>query len=452
MNDLRKLEPGSLRLQKYASSPRLPLQLGKWLLVALVMSVPLLLFVPWQQTVAGTGRVVAYSPTEREQDLHAPVSGRIVRWHVVEGSRVKAGDSIADMADIDPDYMARIEERLRADRDRIEAAEERLLVYKAQVESYEQARKMKVQAMRMKVQMADQKVKVSEQKAEVAKTGLETARANRDRVRNLHGKGISSQRQLELAELGFAEAQAEYNLTQAEVLEAKANRMAAIAEVSQADAEGGAKVATARAEAEKASAEAAYARGDVAKMRVERSRQLAQSVLASVDGTVVRIDGNLGGGVVKAGQMIAKIVPDTASRAVEVFVDGNDAPLISRGRTVRLQFEGWPALQFTGWPQVAVGSFGGIVSFVDPAATDSVGRVRVLVVPDQNDIPWPEAELLRQQVRAQAWFMLDNVTLGWELWRRINGFPPTFDDAPDAEPKGYKPDAPAVALEAGGKK
>ncbi len=449
MSRLTTLVPGSLRLQQFTGTPQLPLRLGKWLLVALLLSVPALLFVPWQQTVSGTGRVVAYSPTEREQNLHAPVSGRIVNWYVVEGSKVKAGDRIADMADIDPEFMARIEERLRADQDRIEAAEERLLVYKAQVESYEKAREMKVEAMRMKVQMADQKVKVAQQKAEVAKTALETARANLDRTRSLQGKGISSQRQLELAELGFAEAQADYNLTQAEVLEAQASRMAAQAEVSQVDAEGGAKVATARAEVEKANAEAAYARGDVAKMRVERSRQLAQSIVAPVDGTVVTIDGNVGGGVVKAGQHIAKIVPDTASRAVEAFVDGNDAPLISRGRTVRLQFEGWPALQFTGWPQVAVGSFGGIVSFVDPAATDSRGRVRVLVVPDQDDIPWPEPELLRQQVRAQAWFMLDNVTLGWELWRRINGFPPTFDKAPDAEPKGYKPAPPTIALEEG---
>ena len=99
---------------------------------------------------------------------------------------------------------------------------------------------------------------------------------------------------------------------------------------------------------------------------------------------------------------------------------------------------------------MAIGSFGGIVSFVDPAATDSKGRVRVLVVPDPNDIDWPEPDLLRQQVRAQGWFMLDNVTLGWELWRRINGFPPTFDNAPDAEPKGYKPDAPASLYGQGG--
>ena len=164
-DDFETLHPASLRLQQFASAPQGPLRLGRWLLNLLLLSVPAFLFVPWQQTVAGTGRVVAYSPTERQQELQAPVSGRIIRWHVVEGSRVKAGDRIADMADIDPDFLSRIEERLRADQDRIEAAEERLSVYKTQVDSYEKAREMKVQANRMKVKMAEQKLKVAEQKA-----------------------------------------------------------------------------------------------------------------------------------------------------------------------------------------------------------------------------------------------------------------------------------------------
>jgi len=425
----------SLKLHDYASSPELPLRIGRWLGILLLLMGPLFAFVPWQQAIDGTGKVVAYSPTEREQDLHATVSGRIVKWHVVEGSRVKAGDPIADMADIDPDYLRRIEERLQADRDRIEAAAERLLVYDAQAKAYEQARQMKVQSMRLKGKMAAQKLKVAEQKAEVAAAALETSRLNLSRTRQLAEKGIASTRQLELASLEVAKAEAEANLTKAEVSEAQSSRLSAEAEVTQADAEGGAKVATAKAQVQKASAEQAYARGDVAKLEVERARQMAQVIVSPVDGTVVSIDGNLGGGVVKEGQHLAKIVPDTESRAVEVFVDGNDAPLITRGRKVRVQFEGWPALQFVGWPSVAVGTFGGIVSFIDPAATDAQGRVRVLIEPDESENEWPNAQYLRQQVRAKSWILLDNVTIGWEFWRQINGFPPSVNEAPEGKPK-----------------
>ena len=70
-------------------------------------------------------------------------------------------------------------------------------------------------------------------------------------------------------------------------------------------------------------------------------------------------------GDVKAGERLVTLIPDTNDRAVELWVDGNDMPLLSEGRAVRLQFEGWPAVQFTGWPSVAVGTFGGRVALID---------------------------------------------------------------------------------------
>jgi hypothetical protein len=90
---------------------------------------------------------------------------------------------------------------------------------------------------------------------------------------------------------------------------------------------------------------------------------------------------------------------------------------------VRLQFEGWPAVQFVGWPSVAVGTFGGRVYLVDPTTNDR-GQFRILVEPDPEDGPWPDQEYLRQGVRAQGWVLLNRVSVGWELWRNLNGFPP----------------------------
>jgi adhesin transport system membrane fusion protein len=46
----------------------------------------------WQQTVVGSGRVIAYSPNERRQEISAPIDGRVLRWDVLEGSRVKKGE------------------------------------------------------------------------------------------------------------------------------------------------------------------------------------------------------------------------------------------------------------------------------------------------------------------------------------------------------------------------
>jgi hypothetical protein len=128
------------------------------------------------------------------------------------------------------------------------------------------------------------------------------------------------------------------------------------------------------------------------------------------------------------------LVPTTRERAAEVYISGNDMPLISDGASVRLQFEGWPALQFSGWPQVAVGTFPGRVTVLD-ASDDGQGRFRVLVVPEQQS-DWPEARFLRQGVRVNAWVQLGRVSLGYELWRLFNGFPASLPEAPSSGAKG----------------
>src|SRR5690606_5169097 len=113
--------------------------------------------------------------------------------------------------------------------------------------------------------------------------------------------------------------------------------------------------------------------------------------------------------------------------AVELWVDGNDMPLIRPGEEVRLQFEGWPVVQFSGWPSLAIGTFGGRVAFVD-ATSGASGKFRVVVVEDSVE-PWPSEARLRQGVRVRGWILLSEVSLGFELWRQINGFPPTADEA-----------------------
>jgi hypothetical protein len=117
------------------------------------------------------------------------------------------------------------------------------------------------------------------------------------------------------------------------------------------------------------------------------------------------------------------------------MVTDNDVALLSEGRHVRLQLAGWPALQFSGWPSVAVGTFAGRVSVID-AVDDGTARYRVIVRPDRELIasgkeqPWPPADTLRPGAEATGWILLDTVSLGFELWRQFNAFPPTVKTGP----------------------
>ncbi len=130
--------------------------------------------------------------------------------------------------------------------------------------------------------------------------------------------------------------------------------------------------------------------------------------------------------VVKSGDKLATFAPNLSDPAIEIYVSGNDIPLIMEGRKVRLQFEGWPIIQFSGWPSIAIGTFGGVVSSVDSSISEN-GKFRVIVKKDKNE-KWPDERFLRHGAKAQAWILLNNVSLGYEFWRQLNSFPPSFDN------------------------
>ena len=71
-------------------------------------------FIPWQQTAVGDGRVIAFDPAERLQIITANLDGNIEKWFVREGDRVKKGDVVARMADNDPDIVARLRKEREA--------------------------------------------------------------------------------------------------------------------------------------------------------------------------------------------------------------------------------------------------------------------------------------------------------------------------------------------------
>jgi hypothetical protein len=126
--------------------------------------------------------------------------------------------------------------------------------------------------------------------------------------------------------------------------------------------------------------------------------------------------------LVKEGDVLATLAPTQIRRAVEIFVTGLDAALIMPGRPARVVFEGWPAVQFSGWPAVAVGTFAGVVQAIDPVVSPD-GRFGIIIV-EKPDEPWPSNQFLRPGGKARGWVLLGEVRLGFELWRRLNSFPP----------------------------
>lgn len=426
---------------RLARSSRLAHRMARIVLWGMVLFMFAVLFAPWQQSIRGKGRVIAYAPAQRQQTVDAPVKGRVNDWDhskIYEGARVAKGQEILQIQDIDPEYLNRLNEQQQAVTKELESNLQIVDAYTEQVEAFESARKEILEAADRYIEIAEQKVTAARQKLRAEQAGEEQARFDRERQSKLFVDGLAS-------ELKKQESEQKWTQAHAKTIEAEANLEAAQKEVdakrnerSAKDQEAGAKIDSANAQLRKAIADVAKTEKERAEIQNKIARQEAQTITASRDGFILKLMVFQGGQVVKEGDPLFVLVPDTTDRAVELWVSGNDIPLISIGRHVRLQFEGWPAVQFAGWPSVAVGTFGGKVATVD-ATDDGKGQFRILVVPDSESPPWPAENYLRQGVRSNGWVLLNQVGLGYELWRRLNGFPQSLPKPEGEEKSDVKP-------------
>jgi membrane fusion protein, adhesin transport system len=414
--------------------PKASRVLARILFVLFWLVAAAMVLAPWQQSSRGEGRVIAYAPVERQQNVEAPVGGRVARWYVQEGEHVEEGAPIADIADNDPDIVSRIERERDAQIAKLEAAKAKREATASRADSLGGSRSAAIRAAESRALMAANRVRAAEQSLKAAEQDLLTAELNVKRQRALSDDGLASRRSRELAEQAYVKEQTDLERARVALSAARAEESAIIADMHKIENDTAASVSGALASRASAESDIASATAALAKIEVKLARQRSQSVRAPRAGTILRVVAKQGGEQVKSGDLLAVIVPDTRDRAVELWIDGNDVPLVTPGRHVRLQFEGWPAVQFTGWPEVAVGTFGGTVAFVD-AADDGSGRFRAVIIPDASG-PWPAARFLRQGTRVNGWVLLDRVRLGYEVWRQVNGFPPKrptkqmYDDAP----------------------
>ncbi len=302
-------------------------------LAALVFTATFVTFVPWIQTVPGSGKLIALNPADNEQSISALVPGRINEWYVRKGDLVKQDQLIATILDNDPRLISRLKDQLRAAEARLEASE----------------------------------------------VALATARLDAERQAELFKDGLVARLDLEQAQIKVAE----YDIRMKSAIE------------------------------------------DVNRAEVAIGREGRQEVRAPRSGIITQV---LGGGpatYVSAGTPLVRFIPADIDIVAELFIDGRDIPLVEPGRLVQMQFEGWPAFQFSGWPDVSVGGFTGEVLFVDPLAQEN-GRFRALIKPATEGNLWPSSEKLRLGTKVVGWVLLDEVPVVYELWRRLNNFPPEF--------------------------
>ncbi len=411
-----------------ARTPRLISLLAKAGVWLFLLTPPALLLTPWQQNITATGRVTAFAPIERQQTIQAPVSGRVVQWQAKEGAKVKAGDVLLEIADIDPQLLDRLQQQREAAAAKLAAKEEELRTYRLQINNLMATRDLQTATAQYRLDVARQRALAARETIASARATLDAAAIQTKRLQRLLADGLVSQRDFELAERDGIVARRNLNSGQAALEGALAEQRAAETEIGRIRADAQVRVDSAEASANKIQSELEDSKTSLLKSETDVSRQQSQIITAPRDGHVLRLLANPQSNIVRQGDPLLILVPEPGIMAVELWVSGNDAALITADRHVRLQFEGWPAIQFAGWPEVAVGTFGGNVAFVD-STDDGQGRFRVLIVPNPDDIPWPSGRFLRQGMRVNGWILLNRVTMAYELWRQLNAFPPQMTQA-----------------------
>jgi multidrug efflux pump subunit AcrA (membrane-fusion protein) len=134
----------------------------------------IIIFVPWTQTVTVTGQMSAYTPYERPQDIEAQITGRIKKWHVFEGDKVKQGDLILELEDNDPNFMspdllAFLDQRKSAQEKTKSAALARVEQLDKRISEMRNLVKAAIPSAEARVVEAGNRVREAHQKVEAAK-------------------------------------------------------------------------------------------------------------------------------------------------------------------------------------------------------------------------------------------------------------------------------------------
>lgn len=430
-----------------ASTPRIVRWSARLVVGLFALLVPLLLLAPWTQTVHGTGRAIAFNPAQRPQFVVSPIEGRVRKWHVVEGDRVKAGQLLVELVDNDPNILERLREQEMLALQRLALADGRTNDQGNRLRFIKDEREVLLAEAQYRIEQAEAQLIVNQQELQRANYDLERERLAYERLKSLNASKVGEvvakdaveegKRKYELAMAQIPLVEARVKLQQKTIEGLKAQKAATDKRTSAAieTEEGSLKAA----QSEQASVKQQY---NAIKTQVERQEN--QRIYAGTSGTIFRVLANAeaGGQLVRPGERLAVLVPDLKAPdrtdlttpqypgiVAELTIDGNDLPLVREGDRVLVQFEGWAAVQFASYPEAAAGTFEGRVYLVDPTADGQSGRFRILVEPAPGSA-WPDESYLRQGVRAQAWILIKEVRLGYELWRLLNGFPPARDVKP----------------------
>ncbi|TKB97876.1 HlyD family secretion protein [Pedobacter cryophilus] len=404
---------------------------NRWIIFTIVGLV-IVLCLPWTQNIQSTGQISTLNPKQRPQQINSIIAGRISEWRVKDGQLVQKGDTLALITEIkedylDPSQLIRVDEQIKAKDASIDFYQNKADATSSQAVTLETSRILKLNQLANKVKQYTLLVQSDSISYLAAQNQLKIADQQLARQKQLYDAGLKSLTEFEQRQQAYQDALSKkigaenkfYN-SKNELLNVKIDRAA----IDQEYAE---KILKTTGDRFSTLSEMATTQSEIAKLKNQLSnysiRRGFYVIIAPQSGQVIRTSKSGIGETVKDGDPLLEIVPVQFEEAVEIFIDPFDLPLVNKGQKVRLQFDGFPAIVFSGWPNSSYGTFGGKIATVDPSISIN-GKFRAWVIPDENEKPWPT--MLSYGSGAKGIALLKDVPVIYELWRKLNGFPPEY--------------------------
>lgn len=431
MDHLDKLAETQLYSLRTLKTPGIGRTVAK-VLMAIVAIFIIFLFLPWQQNIRGKGKLTALNPGNRPQMVESAIAGRITAWHVIEGDYVSKGDTLLTISEIkdkyfDPNLISRIQEQLDAKKNAAGAKDNKIAALNRQIVALENAVRAKMAQTKNKLEQSKLKLEADSLAFVAEQVNYQNAESVFERNKNRFDAGNITLTKFQEIENKFQNSGAKVLKAENEWLQRKADLANATLELASVEADYTDKISKAQSNLNETIASRNETQAEISKMENEltnvKVRRSQYQIIAPQSGYVVQAVKVGLGETIKEGGAVATILPQSDDIAFEMYVKAMDMPLIAKGRKVRVEFDGWPALAFSGWQNASVGTFGGEVAIIDRVESKN-GMFRIIVKPDKNDETWPS--LLRIGSAAKGWIMLNDVPIWYEIWRNMNGFPPTM--------------------------
>lgn len=381
-----------------------------------------MLFLPWQQTVKGKGKVIAYNPSQRDYTMVATIDGYIDNFYVQENQFVKKGTLLYTMVDLDSERKKRLQENKKATKEQRNNIKAEIVNLQENEKNLQQNQDLGLKIYNQRLLQIKNTITSLEFQKESLQTNYKVQKNNFKRVSSLYKEGIESKREYEKLQNSFITAENELKKNAIDIQIQKKNIEILMQEKNTFLNSMANQIKAMQNKILLSQNKMNSLTQTLNKQMTGIKRYESRKVLAKKDGYVVRIFNNDKDKYIRRGEKILHFSPIVTQKAILLKVSDFNMPLVKEGLPTRIMFYGWPALQISGWPKIQFGSYAGIVAKTEKVSHEE-GYYYAYVL-EGNEAPWPKGDNLRIGTKATVWVRLATVPLWYQIWRLMNALPP----------------------------